>query len=178
MYICFGFTGDSKTRNWMNHESCQRLSDFLRTPWNYYLLVSSQHLAPWASFLPVTQTSFSCASDEFLLFFRIIFTMTCIHFLKYWTLGAKWGGQGRRSVSWRTQSLCCSCVFAAICEQKDGILRHVSIPSWCFRRAVQEQYWIHFLYPSPIFTKTISFLTQHTHNLPGSAVTAALVHIV
>lgn len=53
-------------------------------------------LGPWASFLLVTQTSFSCASDEFLLFFRIIFTMTCIHFLKYWTLGAKWGGAGKK----------------------------------------------------------------------------------
>lgn len=63
------------------------------TLWNYYLLISLQLLAPWASFLLVTQTSFSCASEEFLLFFRIIFTMTCIHFLKYWTSGAKWGGR-------------------------------------------------------------------------------------
>lgn len=68
------------------------------TLWNYYLLISLQHLAPWASFLLVTQTSFSCASEEFLLFFRIIFTMTCIHFLKYWTSGAKWGAGKKVSV--------------------------------------------------------------------------------
>lgn len=86
------------------------------------------------------------------------------------------GWQGRRSVSWRTQSLCCSCVFAAICEQKDGTLRHVSIPSGCFRRAVQEQYWIHFLYPSPIFTKTVAFLLS-THTTYQAVLSQLLLFI-
>lgn len=74
-------------------------------------------------------------------------------------------------------------VFAAICGQQDGILRRVSIPHWSFRRAVGSNIGFPLCAPwlttfSPLFTKTTGFLTQHTHNLPGAAATAALVHIV
>lgn len=153
-------------------ESCQWLPPAL---WNYYLLVSLQHLAPWGSFLLVTQTSLSCASEEFLLFLRIIITMTCIRFLKYWL---SWG-QERKSVFWHTQCLRCSCV----CGQHDRVLRHVSIPHWCFRRAVRSNIGSPLYAPRPttfssLFTKTIGFLTEHTHNLSGAAAPAALVHIV
>lgn len=72
-------------------------------------------------------------------------------------------------------------VFAAICGQQNDILRRVSIPHCCFRRAVGSNIGFPLCAPrltsfSPLFTKTTGFLTQHTHNLPGTAATAALVH--
>lgn len=80
------------------------------------------------------------------------------------------GGQERRSVS-------------CVCGQQDRVLRRVSIPHWCFRRAVGSNIGFPLYAPrpttfSPLFTKTVGFLTEHTHNLSGSAATAALVHIV